>query len=784
MTARVGRLLSALAAVVFLGAAAAPAAGEELTNSIGMRLVKVAPGSFRMGESGTVTDELLTPLTYPRRDELEKRFPEIDPKKFAIPFEAFRHGDFDEKPVHEVTISRPFFLGAFEVTNAQYEQFDPAHRALRGKMGFSRSDDEAVVFVSWPEAKAFCDWLAKKEGRPYRLPTEAEWEYAARAGTTTLFWTGNALPPAFLKNARSTAFQSPGDVVSLAAGKTPPNPWGLSDMHGNVEEWTGDWYGPYAAAPQKDPVGRAGGDFRVTRGGSHGTDAYYLRSANRMGSLPETRSWLIGFRVAVGDPPATKPLPVNRPAPLAAGRATAAPDPAVPYFRGPRRFVKIAAGSHGPLYAHHNHDMAISECPNGDLLAIWYTCEQERGRELAVASSRLRKGADEWEPAAPFWDTPDHNDHCPALWFDGRETLYHFNGLGVAGRWEPLAIVMRTSRDSGATWSKARLIAPEFGYRNMVGQPVFRTRDGAIVFGADAGGGSTIWVSRDEGATWNDPGGTIRGIHAGIVQLLDGRLLALGRGQEIDGWMAMSLSEDMGRTWTSQASGLPPIGGGQRAVLMRLREGPLFFAAFAEDVRRFASLREIAAHRGATSLFAALSYDEGKSWRVRRIIADGPAEHPAETIDGGRIRMSGATSEPQGYLAATQARDGVIHLISSVNHYAFNRAWLEQPQPEVSRAPQAQAKPRAALTVEVEAAAEGQVELWEPGGALVTNHYRIAVGPGNWRIAVREDTAAQVYRDGQLVEVLAPEIVIDWRLPARGRHLESSGGVRRAAIRE
>jgi hypothetical protein len=184
------------------------------------------------------------------------------------------------------------------------------------------------------------------------------------------------------------------------------------------------------------------------------------------------------------------------------------------------------------------------------------------------------------------------------------------------------------------------------------------------------------------------------------------------------------------------------------------------------------------------SLFCALSYDEGKTWPVRRIITDNLPEHPAETIDGGRIRMSAATSEPQGYLAATQARDGVIHLISSVNHYAFNKAWLEQPQPEVSRAPRAQANPRVALTVEVEAASDGQVELWEPSGTLITNHYRIAVGPGNWRITVREDTAAQVYREGKLADVLTPEIIIDWRLSARGRHLESRGGVRRAAIRE
>jgi formylglycine-generating enzyme required for sulfatase activity len=772
-----------LAAAALLSFCAQPSTGQDFTNSIGMRLVKIAPGTFRMGESATVTDELLTPLTYPRRDELIRRFPHDDPKNFHITFEAFRHGDFDERPVHNVTIAKPFFIGAFEVTNAQYEQFDPAHRALRGKRGFSQADDEAVIFVSWNEAQAFCDWLSKKEGRPYRLPTEAEWEYAARAATTSLFFTGSALPPSFLKNAVSTEFKSPQDVVSLAVGKTPPNPWGLFDMHGNVEEWTNDWYGPYQAAPQTDPAGHADGDFRVTRGGSHGVDPYYLRSANRMGALPETRNWLIGFRVVQA-----VPIVIPRAEQTATARQgifkVVPPDLSKPYFARPRPFVKIPAGSHGPLYSHHNHDTAIAECPNGDLLAIWYTCEQERGRELAVASSRLRKGANEWEPAQPFWDTPDRNDHCPALWFDGKDTLYHFNGVSVAGKWEPLAIIMRTSKDSGITWSKARYIAPEFGYRNMVGQPVFRTKSGAIVFGADADGGSTIWVSRDEGATWADAGGNIRGIHAGIVETADGNLLALGRGQDIGGTMPVSVSSDMGKTWQSSTSALPPLGGGQRLVLMRLKEGPLFLASFAEDLASMVSRRPF------TSIFGALSFDEGKTWPVRRFIAGVTA-----TIDGGRV----LTSESQGYLAATQARDGVIHLISSYNHYAFNVGWLKQPHPAANTKPVerplavrpvlAQAfrgaaipvmlpleglDPKRGATIELSGAQE--LNLYVRTGPLTTNHYTVKPAAGRYRLAIRDDTAVQIYHDGKLIAVEPADLIIDWRQPARGTYLEWRSG--------
>jgi len=638
-------------------------AAETYTNSLGMRMVRIEPGAFMMGSAD---------------------------------------GNWDERPVHEVEIGRPFFLGVTEVTNAQYEQFDPQHKQLRGKLGFSRDDDEAVVFVSWQDAAAFCKWLGEKEGRPYRLPTEAEWEYACRAGTTTPYHTGETLQEPFHKNVKMSWFpgrRTDDDIVPLHAARTPPNGWGLYDMHGNVEEWCFDWYGSYAADSQTDPVGRADGNFRVTRGGSHSTTLEFLRSANRSGTLPEDKSWLIGFRVVQAEMPSTEPLAAAA-APLNARNVSQeirddlaeAPDPTKPHFARPRQYVKQPAADDCPLFNRHNHCPALVNCPNGDLLAVWYTCQTEPGRELGIVASRLPYGKDEWQVASNFWDAPDRNDHASALWVDEKGTLYHFNGLSAAATWGSLATIMRTSTDNGATWSKARLIMPEHGLHHMPIESVLRTREGTILVPCDAvpggAGGSILLVSRDDGKTWIDSGeerpapdfsagsigAWIAGIHAGFVQLSSGRLLAFGRGNNIDGRMPRSVSDDLGENWAYSNSPFPPIGGGQRLVILRLREGPILFCSFGREVRfRDAADNE---HVGS-GLFAALSTDEGRSWRINRLITD---DGPPRTLDGGgntgRFTMSATSAEPRGYLSICQAANGVIHLISSKQHYAFNLAWL------------------------------------------------------------------------------------------------------------
>ena len=615
--------------------------------------------------------------------------------------------DFDEAPVHKVTISRPFRMGQTEVTNAQFEAFRPEHRAYRGKNGLSSGDDEAVTFVSYHDAVAFCEWLSQKEGKTYRLPTEAEWEYACRAGTYYDFYTGDGLPENYRKHQQTTRDYA---AVSLRVGQTPPNAFGLYDMHGNVEEWCLDWYGPYSAEEQTDPAGYATGFYRVTRGGSHNTPDKYLRSANRMAMIPEDKHALTGFRVVQAEYPSQPTLidetPHRHANAVRQQAFTWSKNDTTPFFTAPVPYVITpACGSSEPFFR-HNHQPAITWCDNGDLLAAWFSADEENGRGMVVLASRLRAGSDQWEEASLFFKVPDRNMTGLALFNDGEGRLYHLNGVEAAGDWQNLAMALRVSTDNGATWSAPRLIAPEHTKRHQIIAGTIHTREGWLIQACDAGPGShdgaAIHISKDGGATWHDPwdgaplpdfheggsGSTIAGIHAGVVQLADGSLMALARGNSIEDEqgrlrMPMSLSKDGGKTWEYHASEFPPIDGGQRLVFTRLKEGPLLLISFTdhplrtpENERGMLFPNRAGNNYRGYGLYAALSFDEGKTWPVRKLLTDGETRF----LNGGAwtrfFLMDQTHAEPRGYMAATQTPDGMIHLVSSRLYYRFHLAWL------------------------------------------------------------------------------------------------------------
>ena len=238
-------------------------------------------------------------------------------------------------------ITRPFYLGACHVTRGQFRQFvadteyitdaekgskpgangwNPETKKFGfnggyscGKPGFEQTDEHPVVNVSWHDAVAFCKWLSGKEDKTYRLPTEAEWEYACRAGTTTRYSSGDD-PETLAKvgNVADATFKASfpsggytikahdGFVFTSPAGSFQPNAFGLYDMHGNAWQWWADKYGDryYAAASAEDPPGPDTGDLRVLRGGSWVDGPIFARSSKRSAITPGSRFDGTGFRVA------------------------------------------------------------------------------------------------------------------------------------------------------------------------------------------------------------------------------------------------------------------------------------------------------------------------------------------------------------------------------------------------------------------------------------------------------------------------------------------------------
>ena len=208
------------------------------------------------------------------------------------PAGTFMMGGNRDGPVHQVTLTRPFYLGRFPVTQAQWEA------VMGNNPSCFTGAEHPVERVSWHDAQAFITTLNRQEGtNSYRLPTEAEWEYGASAGTTEAwFWDEDEDEEELGEYAW---FRGNSDDSTHPVGLKKANPWGLHDMCGNVWEWVEDRYKRYTAASSVDPRGPASGDYRVLRGGSWLNYAEYCRSASRNNRTPDNRNCHVGFRLAL-----------------------------------------------------------------------------------------------------------------------------------------------------------------------------------------------------------------------------------------------------------------------------------------------------------------------------------------------------------------------------------------------------------------------------------------------------------------------------------------------------
>jgi formylglycine-generating enzyme required for sulfatase activity len=306
--------LVAVVAVLKRPSNSAPATSSVITNSIGMKFVRIPAGQFVMGS--------------PRNER----------------------GRFPNEHMHPVRITRPFLMGIHEVTVGQFREFvdttghnsdaekdeqggqgiDPSKQLIYATRfdwrspGYEQTESHPVVNVTWRDATAFVQWLSLKESVAYRLPTEAEWEYACRAGMQTAFQSGPSAPSLTrvanvgdltLRDARM-AFRKLHDkdfiqsrdhcLFPAEVGNFEPNSFGLFDMIGNVCEWCSDWHqdGFYQVSPVNDPQGPTDGKMRVFRGGSWTAIARFCRSSNRARYEPAFRANYIGFRIVreVGSP--------------------------------------------------------------------------------------------------------------------------------------------------------------------------------------------------------------------------------------------------------------------------------------------------------------------------------------------------------------------------------------------------------------------------------------------------------------------------------------------------
>jgi len=309
---------------ICVGCAQAPPARDVL----GIEFVRLPPGEFAMGSQESP-------------EALALAYPGLEPNRLAALS--------DEAPVHTVRITQPFEMSRYEITVGQFRAFveqsghvpesiadgtggygyNPAYDpntssrgdAFEGRLpayswrqpGFRQGDDHPVVNVTWNDAVALARWLSTVEGRRYRLPTEAEWEYACRAGgrgryhhgddPAGLLATGNTFDADAAVNWphwRNRALGGhDGYAFTSPVGRFQPNAFGLYDMHGNVWEWVSDWYAAdyYQSSPTADPTGPADGGVKVRRGGSWHTWPLYARCSFRNWNTPETRYTLVGIRL-------------------------------------------------------------------------------------------------------------------------------------------------------------------------------------------------------------------------------------------------------------------------------------------------------------------------------------------------------------------------------------------------------------------------------------------------------------------------------------------------------
>ncbi len=613
-------------------------------------IVNIPGGSFTMGKEVT---ELADSIT----------------QGFGVMSRRPAQGDFDELPDHRVRITHAFKIGVTEVSPAEYQLFDPTFTPNPATPAYASG-------ISYQQAVAYCEWLSKKTGKPWRLPTEAEWEYVARAGGAKVYGNSDTMPKV-----------------------DSPNPWGVANMMVGRPEWTLDWYAPYQPGEQSDPVGAVSGYTRAVRGGGldfrksatkdhpdlnvPATSPYFTRAANRASMAPAyaTKDGNIGFRVVQAPMPSTKPTSPQtlffetavKQQTIAPSALTVGPDPRKPWYHTHELFPNLQGHSMpgvgwklglAPGLGVNYHNSSIQVLPNGDLLAAYYNAPvNEDDPDQTILIMRRRAGSEDWDMPEVFPMFADAGLAAPVFWNDTTHPgkLWMFFGFARLIGAPPFAFM--TSNDNGVHWSQ--VVFPYFPkpIGRYVSQPInsiVRAGDGTIYIPTDSTGKdddgngsiSAVWATHDEGKTWYDTGGRTAGRHTTIVFARNGDLLGFGgKNSQIDGHMPLARSTDNGASWKKYTTPFDELLSGERPSVIRLASGRLLFVA------DFNPKHEKHIHKDGA--YVALSDDDGAHWTIKPL--------PANILT-------------VGYTTSTQGPDGMIHVVTSKNkpdyEIELNEAWV------------------------------------------------------------------------------------------------------------
>ncbi len=623
------------------------------------RTVEIPAGAFTMGANGAALPDFIT-------------------QGFGVMSARPEHGDYDEYPAHTVHISHAFRISITQVSPAEYRLFDPAYTP-------GDSTPAYAAGVSWQQAMDYCAWLTKKTGKPWRLPTEAEWEYIARAGGSKIFGNSDTMPAV-----------------------DAPNAFGVENTAVGRPEWTLDWYAPYQPGEATDPIGASSGYTRAVRGGGldyrhtggtakDGTVTpdldvpanapYFARVSNRASMAPAYTSAYgnIGFRVVQAPMPATKPTPpqhfffettVKQETILGAAAPntpTSAPSLDKPWYHTHKLFPNLAGHSMSGVgwklgiaegIGINYHNSAIQQLPNGDFLAAYYNNSQsEDDPDQTVLIMRRRAGSEDWDMPEPFPVFADAALAAPVFFNDKAHPgkLWMFFGFPRLIGAPPFAYM--TSMDNGVTWSPVmfpHFTAPIGRYVSQPINSIVRGKDGTLYIPTDSTGKdsdgngsiSAVWATRDDGKTWYDTGGRTGGRHTTIVFANNGDLLGFGgKNSNIDGRMPLATSHDDGKSWTKSKTPFDPLASGQRPSIIRLASSRLFFVGDHNPPK--------GKHKMTDGAYVALSDDDGKTWTMKNLPPD------IGTV---------------GYTTATQGINGTIHIVTSKNSPNFeielNEAWV------------------------------------------------------------------------------------------------------------